>query len=194
MIKKLLYIIIFILIISNIFLLIFQLRENNSKLIFSKIESALITNQIDSYSLIGKSVKFVGIEKIFNSGNEDVIGDSPSLLLILDELSCDVCLEEVTKLALEMAKKYGRNKVSAIIKSDNIRYIQGFIRINKIDFDVYFCSDNHFFEINKIIHTPLLIVTNEFNRVIAAHIPIKGNPQYSGPFHFFCADYFSQIN
>lgn len=178
--------------ISNVFLLIRQLRENNSKLIFSKIESALITNQIDTYSLTGKTIKFVGIDKIFNSVNEGAIGDSPSLLLILDEFSCDVCLEEVTNLALEIAKKYGRNKVSAIIKSDNIRYIQGFIRINEIDFDVYYCFNNRFFEINEIIHTPLLIVTNELNRVIAAHIPIKGNPQYSGPFHFFCTDYFAK--
>lgn len=58
----------------------------------------MITNKIDSYSLVGKSIKFVGIDKIFNSGNEGTIGDSAFSLLILDELSFDVCLEEVTKL------------------------------------------------------------------------------------------------
>jgi len=192
--KIFLYIIIFILIISNAFFLLHHMGVNKNKLISSQIESALIKTQMDSYSLIGKNVKFIGIEKFFNDNIKRNIGNSPTLFLIFNEFGCNVCQEAESRFALEIAKMYGHNKVAVIIRSDNLRYIQSFIRINRIDFDIYYCSDNHFFEINEIIHTPLLIVTDEVNRIIAAHIPISGNPQYSGPFHFFCRDYFTRMS
>lgn len=34
---------------------------------------------------------------------------------------------------------------------------------------------------------------DEFTNVIAAHIPITGNPEFSEPFHFFCKYYFDGI-
>lgn len=189
--KIFLYVIIFILIVSNVFFLINKLGENRTDIISTQIESTLIDTQLNSYSLIGKYLKFSRIKKFSNKSMKNNIGNSPTLILIFNELGCNVCKEEETKFALEIASKYGRDKVIAIVQSNNPRYIQGFIRINKIEFDVYYCDDNYFFEINEIMHSPLLIVTDKFNRIVAAHIPISGKPQYSEPFHFFCRAYFN---
>jgi len=62
-----------------------------------------------------------------------------------------------------------------------------------VNFPVYYVEDDAFFKVNEIHHTPLVLVIDEDNRVIAAHLPVPGHPGYSEPIHRFCRDYLTRF-
>ncbi len=192
--NRLLYLVIILFIISNsVVYLNYTKQVKNIKRIrhtSGELENAVINTQNIAYTFVGARFQFSFI-KNFRSlqSNIDFI-DTPIICLIFDELSCNVCQDDETKFALELTEKYGLNKAVVIVKSKNIRYIQNYVRMNNINFKVYYCNDDRFFKANNIMVTPLALVIDEMNHIVAAHIPIVGHPQYSIPFHFFCFDYF----
>jgi len=156
-----------------------------------KIEEAVIKAQMASMKHIGKKLIWENIEKIYpkeDSKQGNYI--NPKLVLIFSELGCNVCQDNETAFAVDIANVFGKNFVLAVINASNKRYARNYIRMNQINFPVYFCKDDLFLNGNNIKNTPMIFVINEEDRVIASTFPIPGHPIYSKPIHEFCFYYF----
>jgi hypothetical protein len=100
-------------------------------------------------------------------------------------------MDEETAFGVSLASEYGKDNVLAVVHATNRRYVQNYIRLNQINFPVYFCKDESFMENNGIKNTPMIFVLDESNRVVASHFPIPGHPEFSEPMHVFCYNYFN---
>lgn len=157
-----------------------------------EIMSALMSTEEISLSHSGHIINFVNIELVGSEITKDA-GLGPRLWLFIDELACDACQESEAIFTSEVAAQFGHHLVGAIVKASNNRYIKNFIRMNRINFDVYSCKDNSVFVANKIYNTPLLLLVDQENKVIAGHVPVAGQPQFSRAFHEFTKKYFEAI-
>jgi hypothetical protein len=120
----------------------------------------------------GKTLKMVSLKKIFPNDHDQhapAAAKQPRLLLIFSELGCNVCQDEETKFAVSIASEYGPEYVMAVVHASNRRYVQNYIRMNRVNFPVFFCEDDAFLEENEIKNTPMIFIVDEENRVIASH-------------------------
>lgn len=170
-------------------------KEENRKLLntTAKIKKAVIMGRTASMMHLNKIIKFENIKKIFPNAQTDLIqAGRPRLLLVFSELGCNVCQDDETAFAVNIAKEFGRELVFAVVYATNRRYVQNYIRMNRVNFPVYFCEDESFLKSNNIINTPMVFVLDKSNRVIASHFPIPGQKEYSEPMHDFCFYYFGK--
>jgi hypothetical protein len=169
--------------------------EKNREINHSKeeTEKAVINAQTASITHLGKTIELVHMEKIFpKNATEEKTANHPRLMLIFSELSCNVCQDEETRFAVSIASEYGMKYVLAVVHATNRRYVQNYIRLNQINFPVYYSKDELFLKLNGIKNTPMIFVIDDKNQVIAANYPIPGHPQYSEPMHKFCYHYFNK--
>ena len=82
-----------------------------------------------------------------------------------------MCQDKETQFAVNIATKYNPQYVMAIIHATSRRYVQDYIRLNQVNFPVYYCNDkeNSFFKDNEILNTPMILVIDENNCVLAAN-------------------------
>jgi hypothetical protein len=160
------------------------------------VENAVIKSQTVSMIHLDKKLILHGIERLFPKDGKMISTpvEHPRLILIFSELSCNVCQDKETQFAVDIAGEFGQDYVMAIVHAVNKRYVQNYIRMNQVNFPVYYCDDKNkaFFKDNEIVNTPVLFVIDNTNRIIASHIPIPGQLQYSEPIHQFCYHYFNQ--
>ena len=157
------------------------------------IEKAFIESQIAAMTYLDRELSWVNIKKIYPAGDVQLeLRENPKLVLVFSEFSCNVCQDNETKFALEVSAAFGENYVLAVVQAGNTRYVSTYIRLNQVNFPVYYDADDTFFAVNGIHHTPLVLVINEENRIIAAHLPVPGHPEYSEPIHRFCRDYLNR--
>jgi hypothetical protein len=57
-----------------------------------------------------------------------------------------VCQDEETKFAVGIASEYGKEYVMAVVHASNRRYVRNYIRMNRVNFTVFFCEDEGFFK------------------------------------------------
>lgn len=160
-------------------------------------ENALIKSLTISMRHLGKKLSWSNVRQLYpETSPTGAIYENPRLVLVFSELSCNVCQDKETQFAVNIAEDFGKEFVVAIIHASSKRYIQSYIRLNQVSFPVFYCddSDKTFFEKNKIVSTPMLFVIDKANRIIASHIPIPGQFQYSEPIHQFCYHYFNQFD
>lgn len=160
----------------------------------ARIEEAVIKAKMASMKHIAKKLIWENIEKIYpkeDSKQGNYI--NPKLILIFSELGCNVCQDNETAFAVNIANVFGKNFVLAVINASNKRYARNYIRMNQINFPVYFCKDDLFLKGNNIKNTPMIFVIDEEDRVIASTFPIPGHPIYSKPIHEFCFYYFKRF-
>lgn len=156
----------------------------------SELKKVVLAARSVSLRHIGKTLMFNGLQKVFEGNEPEKKGKTGNkLILVFSELSCNVCMDKETQFAVELAGKIGPGSVEAIVYANSMRYVKNYIRLNKVNFPVFFCGDNSFFEENDIINTPLLCLVNDLGQVVAAHYPIPGHLEYSEPFHRFCVNY-----
>lgn len=158
-----------------------------------EIISALMSTEEISLSHSGHIINFINIELVGSETIKDA-GLGPRLWLFIDELSCNACQESEAMFTSEVAAQFGNHHVGAIVKASNNRYIKNFIRMNRINFDVFSCIDNSVFIANEIYNTPVLLIVDQENRVIASHVPVAGQPQFSRAFREFTKKYFEAIS
>lgn len=160
-----------------------------------EVEEAVLKSQSAAMMHLDSTLTFTGIERFFPEKlppeTELESFDHPRLILVFSELSCNVCQDKETEFAITIASNFGQDYVMAIVHAVKKRYVQNYTRLNQVNFPVYCCDDRDrsFFKVNKIINTPILLIIDRNNRIIAAHIPIPGHPEYSDPIHQFCFDY-----
>ena len=144
----------------------------------------------------GKKISLAGLTRLYSPEGEEpeVKAAGPSILLIFSELSCNVCQDEESQFARELAEELGPNHVSAVIHSDNQRYARNYVRLNQANFPIYHIKNHNFLQENGLDPTPLVLFLDESDRVIFAHHPLPGKPELSKPFHDFCRNYFGLTN
>jgi hypothetical protein len=170
-----------------------QAELNQTRKIEANIQDAVIKPQTAAMMHLGKTIQLVNINKIFpNTSTKVNTPDQPRLILIFSELSCNVCQDEETRFGVSIASEYGKEYVMAIVHASNRRYVQNYIRMNQVNFPVYYCEDETFLKENGIRNTPMIFVLDNENRVVAANYPIPGQLQYSDPMHKFCYHYFNK--
>jgi len=108
------------------------------------------------------------------------------LVLAVNEISCSECRDEQTAFALEIAKTLGPGSVRIVVGSQQVRYARAYMRLNKIDQEVYWDSESRFFQVNNITDSPLLLLMDDLGRVPAAHYPLPEKQMLSKPFHDYC--------
>jgi hypothetical protein len=166
---------------------------NQARKIETNIQDAVIKAQTAAMMHLGKTIQLVKINKIFpKNPRVEKTHDHPRLLLIFSELSCNVCQDEETRFGVSIASEYGKEYVMAIVHASNRRYVQNYIRMNQVNFPVYYCEDETFLKENGIRNTPMIFILDNENRVVAANYPIPGQLQYSEPMHKFCYHYFNK--
>ena len=173
----------------------FQLAETKKmQHTAQEIEKAVVNTQTISMKFLGRTLSLVPMEKIYpDKESQAEMPANPKLILVMSEFGCNVCQDSETRFAVDLAKKAGLNYVLAIVHAGNQRYVKNYIRVNQVNFPVYFCEDDDFFTVNNLHNLPLLFLVDEENRIISAHIPLPGQPKYSEPFHEFCHYYFDQL-
>ncbi len=152
-----------------------------------EIEKAIIRSMSASLRHLGKTLLWEKLEPVLNVDGhcEKPYGNIPKLVLVLSELGCDACRDSETAFAKKMATKIGKSSVLAIVHANDRRYVRNYIRVNQVNFPVYFSEDFKFLEYNDIRNTPMIFFVGNDGRVLASHFPLPGLPQYSEPFHRF---------
>ncbi len=156
-----------------------------------QLENAVIKSSLASIMHLGKTLSWQNIKKIYPSpSSEDPqvgILKRPRLVLVFSELSCNVCQDSEAAFAVTIAEKFGEESVLAVVQATNMRYIRSFIRLNRVNFPVYYCiEDVTFFKINEMMNTPMVFGVDEAKRILAAHFPIPGQHEHSAPSHEYC--------
>ncbi len=159
-------------------------------------KDAVVKGKAAEYHHIGKRFFLTDDLKMINArpGTEkgSITDQAPRLVLVFSELSCNVCQDQETKFAVDIAEKYGIEKVTAIIHAHNQRYITTYTRLNMVTFPVYHCEDmkGNFFEANDIAVTPMLLLLDDDGNIVAASYPVPGQKELSEPFHKYCKEVF----
>lgn len=158
-----------------------------------QIIDASIIGQVASMKHLDKTLIFDDLSRIFpGDSQENNISDTPKLVIVIDELGCNVCSDDETKFAVGIANTFGTHSVMAIVHADDIRYARNYIRMNQVNFPVYFSKSRSFLTINEIKDSPMLFLLGSQNRFVASHFPIPGHPEFSEPIHRYCYHYFSR--
>lgn len=171
-------------------------KEENKKILYetNEIKQAVINSRTASMRHLGKIIKFEKIISIFPNEHTDLRqAVHPRLLLVFSELGCNVCQDNETDFAVNIVKEFGSEFVFSVVHATKRQYVQNYIRMNRVNFPVYFSEDEVFLKINNIKNTPVIFIIDESNRVIAAHFPIPGQKDYSKPMHDFCYFYLDKI-
>ena len=126
-----------------------------------------------------------------------VLGEVPpepvmgyGLILAIDDLSCDVCRDEQTQFALAIARALDEPSLRIVVHADTPVYARSYMRLNNIEYPVYYDKEGRFFENNDLGSTPMLLLHNPRGEVIAAHFPVPDRPEVSAPFHAFVRAFF----
>ncbi len=154
-----------------------------------QMQKAVVNSLHASMKHIGRDFLMGDMEKVFPENDKPRMHGQARLVIVFSELGCNVCMDSETTFAVSIAKKFGGDAVLAIVYSNEKRYVRRYIRVNRVNFPVYYCKDEALFHDNHITNTPMLFVIDESGRIVAAHFPIPGHPVYSEPFHRFCASY-----
>jgi len=169
-------------------------KIGNAKAGNQKIETAVIKAHTVSMKHLGKTIKMgKDLKQVFPE--KPVAANKarhPKLLLVFNELGCNVCMDSETQFGVSIASEYGQDYVMAIVHATNQRYVRNYIRMNQVNFPIFFCEDESFQKQNNIKNTPMILVLDKENKVIASHFPIPGQLQYSEPVHQFCYHYFNK--
>lgn len=112
------------------------------------------------------------------------------LVLAIDEMSCDVCRDEQTQFALELAREVGFDSVRIVVHAKQQMYARSYMRLNQIPEGIFYDKDGVFFSENQLGRAPLLMLHNPEGMVIATHYPLPGKPEVSEPFHKFVRQFF----
>jgi thioredoxin-related protein len=176
----------------------FELKKaENNRLykVSEEIEDAVIKSQMASMIHLGKKLSFENLKKFYPEKEyKEDIPKKPKLVLIFSELGCNVCQDDETKFAVDFNERCNENFVYAVVHANNMRYVRNYIRLNRVNFPVYFCQDDAFFNDNNITNTPMIFIVDDKDRIIASHFPLPGHPEYSEPIHQFCFFYFEQYS
>ncbi|MDJ0839338.1 MAG: hypothetical protein QNK37_22660 [Acidobacteriota bacterium] len=113
--------------------------------------------------------------------------DSYKLYLYLSEISCNVCQDELTAFAREFSTLYGKTNVRAVVFSTRKQYVYQYIRVNQVDFPVFFDRDEHFSKVNQIAQGPMALLVRE-GRILEAAYPLPGFPEWSEAFYQRCRE------
>lgn len=162
-------------------------EEKRENAIFMKsFKSSVLESGAVSMEYLRREIKFDYLDLLYKKNIKGYKKIKEKLIVIFSELSCSVCQNIEIKFIKNFVNKFGSKSVIAIFWSPNKSYVYNYIRVSRVSFSVYFAKDEQFFKTNRIRHFPLLLLIDENNRVIMAHYPIPGFPQYSKYFHLFC--------
>lgn len=114
------------------------------------------------------------------------------LVLAFSELSCDVCRDEETRFAMSLAQEVGPEAVTVVVHANNRRYANAYMRLNSVTLPVLYDESGTFFEKNNLRKTPVSLLLNERNEVIAASVPLTGKPWLNEPFHKLCRKFLAK--
>jgi len=152
-----------------------------------KNRAEILNAERQSWQMMGRLIDFSRLER-----RNQVSSNSKSnhrLWLIVDELGCEICREREARFLKEISSVLGPSAVGMIIKSRTDRYIRNFIRTNQVEYEVLSCLDETFFKANRISESPILMLLDNMNRVVACHFPLTDWTEYSEPFHQYCFAY-----
>jgi len=156
------------------------------------LEDAFASTRYVAYKHRGRAIDFGDRELYYipKSQNEGQTEKQPSLLLVFSELSCNVCQDEESAFGNEIARELGPGFVRAVIHGSTPRYIQSYIRLNQVDYPIYYDEDMAFMKDHEIVNTPLVLLLDENDRVIETHYPLPGREKLSEPFHDYVRHFF----
>lgn len=107
----------------------------------------------------------------------------PYVLLYVDDTKCNVCTENETQMAIELAKKYGGDRVVCVLHTQTRRKAIKFANENNVPFRVYFDKDKSFAIGNQLPGAPLICAVDPTNHVKLVHLPIPGYSEICKAFH-----------
>lgn len=148
---------------------------------------SLLSSKRTAIRYVGRKLRWT-VPSIIGTGQPDTSASAleRNLLLVFSDTSCDVCQDRETQFANELAAKVGTDRIKAIIHASDRRYAAAYARINSVKFPVYFDAGREFALANQITTTPLLLLTDDQGRVIAAEAPVPGLDDFVDAFHEAC--------
>jgi len=148
---------------------------------------------VEHKELMALSLKFNGhilkwpeLERL----GEGPVAEGERLVLAFSEDSCNSCRESETRFMLEMAERIGAEHVVILIHADSVRYVNAYMVTNQINIPVFYDKEGSFLKQNHIEKTPMTLLLNERNEVMAGHFPSPGKPELSEPFRVAMNQFF----
>ena len=132
------------------------------------------------YSHIGRTIDTSGLKKVYLP--EDSETNNSRLLILLSDISCDVCQDTISSKANGLASQLTPNRVLCVVQAEKIKYAEIFARMNQVTFPVYYSPENMFTQLNKIGCVPTVFLIDKNNKVLAAHCPSITSPKGTDSF------------
>jgi hypothetical protein len=166
-----------------------ELKENG----MTEFRNSVIKTKRVTHRHLERRISFPELTAVQGDGALYSGHEGYTLLLVLSEMSCNVCQDEETHFANQLAEEMGdRARIAAVVHANSARYVRNYVRLNQVKFEVYLSENNQFALENGIVNSPLLLLLDQQNRVVAAHYPLPGEPELSEAFHQTCRELFAQ--
>lgn len=142
-------------------------------------------SQAAAVALTGRRLAWpAGLEQIAAAPDAASHVAAHRLVMYFSELSCNTCREREAQFVSGLATATGGAGVALVVHASNPRYVRNFLRLNNLaQMTVYFDREASFESANGIGETPVLLLLDADGRVVVAHVPLPGRPQWSEPFH-----------
>lgn len=114
------------------------------------------------------------------------------LVLAYSEFDCDACRDQETRFLQELPFDSNAPALAIVVHASE-RYIRSFQQGHQLNLPVWRDANGHFFEANRIRSSPLLLLLNDRNEILAAHQPQTKRPWLSEPFHNRCRVLFDGV-
>jgi hypothetical protein len=139
-----------------------------------------------------QEIEYEGLQLDFSSlrmveGPSDWNDFSPSFVLVIDTLSCDLCVEEEASFFEKLGKKIGdSHKLWIVFAAESNRLARVFARTYEIKATYLFDAGGQFIEDHRLAMTPVVLVCNSNRQVQNAHIPVPEHFEWNSHFYHKC--------
>lgn len=131
-------------------------------------------------ALVGRRLTLPRLEPLSAMATKAHLAQGLQLLLLVSDISCNVCQDRETQFARSLSSKFGPEAVKVILSTEERRWASTYVRANGGHFPVYLAPQGGIAP--NLPATPLLLLLDG-DRVLAAHQPHPGQERLSEVFH-----------
>lgn len=136
-------------------------------------------------ALLGRTLDWPdGLEALPGAPEAAPLYAGHRLVMYFSELACNVCREREAQFMNGLAGITGGAGLAIVVHAENRRYARNFVRFGHLEeIPVYFDPQREMGRRNSVEESPVLVLLDAEDRVVAAHLPLPGHPGWSEPFH-----------
>ncbi len=131
-------------------------------------------------ALVGRRLRLPRLESLSGASGKSTLTQGLRLLLLVSDISCNVCQDRETQFTRSVAERFGAEAVMVIIAAKERRFVSTYARANGGHFPVYLAPPEG---IAPDLPAPPLLMLLDGNRILVVHQPHPGYERFSEAFH-----------